>query len=687
MSVLWKSHFESLGAAFPEMLTGRKFVDVTLVCEGRRIHCHRVVLAASSTYFSDLFEENPAQHPIVILPRDVKFWSIQALVDFMYMGEVSVSESGFEELVKCAGMLHIRGFNKAITSQFLRKSSNNYCDVGETRAQSNYVDNQGAEHFDPLGLDHLNDMSDVINNFKIEMPESSQNSSFCPETLPIMLPGAPGRDDDVDPKPSSTLVQSGKRDWHSRMEQMDESQDQEESSNPDEVDSDYEETLLKSKIRRRNPTLKAQKRRLSESDNSMDADDGDTQGNMEQDSSNIPEFMQILPVAGPSTATSGSQNIQNERPINIQELRDFFVYELEENILETDLNERDMKELIRSTQRFITRHYGLYPSNVMKRSFAECVATIFPQINVDVLYDKETNKGLLDTRIRYMQKRHRMSGGQGRYNKEKIAKNLTAMERKEAASIAVALDQATAKKSVENIEFLQNASMKFQKERIMEAFRENFQHRQNNLKTVFQDYERIFRLCPDLLIQDFETKYGATPRAMEIWEDMDIEWNYSKLNPIKQSKVDLIIQKWCSPVARTLKFLSLFPPVSVDKSAKKPTLMTSVMQFIMFFPEGSTPAKIKADIDKVTSRPQLFAVGAHKKQISRYFIKIADKIFPAKADFHQSLDFYFKVHYSLNLKPDHPYFCRFMAKYVYKIDQSPMTLTKCCKIASDFNLI
>ncbi|GAB0097914.1 hypothetical protein DMENIID0001_135960 [Sergentomyia squamirostris] len=112
MNVQWNNHLQSLGTEFPRMLTTQRFVDVTLACEGRRIHCHRVVLAACSSYFEDLLEENPAQHPIIILPKDVKFWMLQTLVDFMYRGEVSVPEDVFEDLLKIAELLQIKGFNR-----------------------------------------------------------------------------------------------------------------------------------------------------------------------------------------------------------------------------------------------------------------------------------------------------------------------------------------------------------------------------------------------------------------------------------------------------------------------------------------------------------------------------------------------------------------------------------------------
>ncbi|GAB0097946.1 hypothetical protein DMENIID0001_136350 [Sergentomyia squamirostris] len=118
MTVTGDKNKEIFGSMFPEMLSGRKFVDVTLAVEGRRIQCHRVILAAYSSYFSDLLEENPSQHPIIIFSGEIKFWMIQDLVEFMYRGEVSVKEDSFEDLMKCAEILKIQGFNTVVMSPF-----------------------------------------------------------------------------------------------------------------------------------------------------------------------------------------------------------------------------------------------------------------------------------------------------------------------------------------------------------------------------------------------------------------------------------------------------------------------------------------------------------------------------------------------------------------------------------------
>ncbi|XP_065363407.1 protein abrupt [Calliphora vicina] len=133
--VRWNSHLGSIGAAFPQLLAGQRFVDVTLACEGHQVHCHRLVLAACSSYFESILAENPCKHPVIILPSEIKLWEIQALVDFMYKGEVNVTQAGLPQLLRCAEQLRIRGLYgsdaalnlnqlKAMTSKVNTPSSN-----------------------------------------------------------------------------------------------------------------------------------------------------------------------------------------------------------------------------------------------------------------------------------------------------------------------------------------------------------------------------------------------------------------------------------------------------------------------------------------------------------------------------------------------------------------------------------
>ncbi|KRT83429.1 BTB domain-containing protein [Oryctes borbonicus] len=106
--VRWNSYQSNLQNAFPKLLISEHFVDVTLACENEMLKCHKVVLSACSTYFEKLLLDNPCQHPIIFM-KDMRFQEMQSLVDFMYKGEVNVTQDDLPSLLKSAEALQIRG--------------------------------------------------------------------------------------------------------------------------------------------------------------------------------------------------------------------------------------------------------------------------------------------------------------------------------------------------------------------------------------------------------------------------------------------------------------------------------------------------------------------------------------------------------------------------------------------------
>ncbi|XP_063392442.1 uncharacterized protein LOC134677926 [Cydia fagiglandana] len=106
--VRWNSYHTNLQAVFPRLLLTEQFADVTLACESRQLRCHKLVLSACSAYLERLLLNNPCKHPIVLM-RDMRFSEMQALVDFMYKGEVNVTQEELPSLLKSAEALQIRG--------------------------------------------------------------------------------------------------------------------------------------------------------------------------------------------------------------------------------------------------------------------------------------------------------------------------------------------------------------------------------------------------------------------------------------------------------------------------------------------------------------------------------------------------------------------------------------------------
>ncbi|KAK8776090.1 hypothetical protein V5799_030551 [Amblyomma americanum] len=95
-------------AAFQQLLSNEALVDVTLACEGQSLKAHKMVLSACSPFLQALFVENPCKHPIVIL-KDMRYMELKAIVDFMYRGEVNVSQDHLTALLKAADTLKVKG--------------------------------------------------------------------------------------------------------------------------------------------------------------------------------------------------------------------------------------------------------------------------------------------------------------------------------------------------------------------------------------------------------------------------------------------------------------------------------------------------------------------------------------------------------------------------------------------------
>ncbi|XP_043496575.1 protein tramtrack, alpha isoform-like isoform X2 [Polistes fuscatus] len=115
----WNNHQPNFISVFSNLLSSETLVDVTLAAEGRHLQAHKVVLSACSTYFQSLFTVNPCQHPIVIL-KDVKFSDLKIMVDFMYYGEVNISQDQLPSIIKTAESLKIKGLAEMHTASLTK---------------------------------------------------------------------------------------------------------------------------------------------------------------------------------------------------------------------------------------------------------------------------------------------------------------------------------------------------------------------------------------------------------------------------------------------------------------------------------------------------------------------------------------------------------------------------------------
>uniref|UniRef100_A0A1B0CCD0 BTB domain-containing protein n=1 Tax=Lutzomyia longipalpis TaxID=7200 RepID=A0A1B0CCD0_LUTLO len=140
----WNNHQPNFISVFSSLLHNETLVDVTLAADGSQLQAHKVVLSACSTYFESLFTTNPCRHPIVIL-KDVRYSDLKTLVDFMYYGEVNVSQERLPHIIKTAEMLKIKGLAEMSDAASLSKSESKSSSSDTETLTTNVIVNDDGE--------------------------------------------------------------------------------------------------------------------------------------------------------------------------------------------------------------------------------------------------------------------------------------------------------------------------------------------------------------------------------------------------------------------------------------------------------------------------------------------------------------------------------------------------------------
>ncbi|XP_068240470.1 longitudinals lacking protein, isoforms H/M/V-like isoform X7 [Palaemon carinicauda] len=108
LSLKWNNHKSTFFHILSEVRGKHTYTDATLACEGKFYPVHKLVMSTCSDYFAEIFEKTPCKNPVVVL-KDIKKSDLDALLDYMYIGEVDVRQSELAGLIKAAECLRIKG--------------------------------------------------------------------------------------------------------------------------------------------------------------------------------------------------------------------------------------------------------------------------------------------------------------------------------------------------------------------------------------------------------------------------------------------------------------------------------------------------------------------------------------------------------------------------------------------------
>lgn len=202
----WNGFQTNIVSAFESLQHSEDLVDVTLTCEGINVKAHKFILSACSPYFRTVFKENPCPHPIVIL-KDVVYTDLLAIINFMYHGEVMVSEEQLPSFLNTAKLLQVSGLNG---TDYSKKSANqkrlkqlNECLSKKPKLISKcFKENSPAIGIDAVNKDvetkvprilenneteikteKMDDEPDVNENISINVPNASESGSILEAVL------------------------------------------------------------------------------------------------------------------------------------------------------------------------------------------------------------------------------------------------------------------------------------------------------------------------------------------------------------------------------------------------------------------------------------------------------------------------------------------------------------------------
>ena len=107
----WNDFESNFSSAIKTIREESEFCDITLASDTEQVSAHKVILSASSPFFKTVLRRNNHQHPLIYL-RGVAFPDLEAVINFIYHGEVSVAQEDLNSFLQLAEDLQIKGLHQ-----------------------------------------------------------------------------------------------------------------------------------------------------------------------------------------------------------------------------------------------------------------------------------------------------------------------------------------------------------------------------------------------------------------------------------------------------------------------------------------------------------------------------------------------------------------------------------------------
>lgn len=117
---------------------------------------------------------------VICLPKEIKLWQIQALLQFMYHGEVCISQEGLPSLVKCAELLQVKGLcgseQKTITGYYQNEVQKGKQTLNKQTVQSQ-MKSQNSSNGGPMQKTNMCRIIQATPNSNTNSSQTNQRNS------------------------------------------------------------------------------------------------------------------------------------------------------------------------------------------------------------------------------------------------------------------------------------------------------------------------------------------------------------------------------------------------------------------------------------------------------------------------------------------------------------------------------
>ena len=112
INFIWTDFSEENLNTRKELLNNGHFTDVTLISDDfKTFNAHRSILFPASNLLKQLLLMEQCKSQPTLFLKGIKSQFLDAILQFIYLGEVSVAEADVKQLIKCAKDLDLKSFD------------------------------------------------------------------------------------------------------------------------------------------------------------------------------------------------------------------------------------------------------------------------------------------------------------------------------------------------------------------------------------------------------------------------------------------------------------------------------------------------------------------------------------------------------------------------------------------------